>query len=266
MMRNPSVAGQFYSGTRASLQREVERYIVKDAHKVEAIGVVSPHAGYIYSGPVAGATLSNVELKGTCIIMGPNHTGEGRPFSIMTEGVWRLPLGDCEIDAELAKSILANSDNLKEDEFAHRHEHSVEVQIPFLQVLAVSLKIVPIVLADAKVEIYKNIGRAIAKSIKEVHRATIIASSDFTHYESREIAGQKDKKAIDAILNLDVDGLMEAVIKYDISMCGYAPVSVMLAAAKELGARNAKLIKYQTSGEVTGDYDEVVGYAGIIVY
>ncbi len=266
MIRTPAVAGQFYPAMKPALQAEVERYLVKVSEKVKAIGVMSPHAGYVYSGPVAGATLSSVELKDTCIIMGPNHTGEGEPFSIMTEGVWRLPLGDCEIDNELARAILEDSKHLKEDTFAHRHEHSVEVQIPFLQVLKKKIKIVPIVLADAGAEVYKSIGKSVAKAVKEKHLATIIASSDLTHYEPQEIAVRKDKKVIDAVLDLDIDGLMDAIAKYNISMCGYAPVCVMLTASKELGAKKAKLIKYQTSGDVSGDYNAVVGYGGVIVY
>lgn len=266
MIRHPAVAGQFYPGTKPALQKEVERYLSKGTDKIRAIGVISPHAGYTYSGSVAGATLSTVEFEDTCIIMGPNHTGEGKSFSIMTEGTWRTPLGDCEIDSELAKSILGNSEYLQEDEKAHRYEHSVEVQIPFLQILKGGFKIVPMVLSHAKVEVYKKIGRSIARSLKEKHMATIIASSDMTHYEPQDIAKEKDEKAIDAILNLDEENLMTIIGNYGISMCGYAPSCVMLAASKELGAKNAKLIKYQTSGDVTGDYDAVVGYAGVVVY
>lgn len=266
MIRHPAVAGQFYSGTKAALQKEVEKYLMDVPDKIKAIGVVSPHAGYMYSGPVAGATLSSVKFEDTCIIMGPNHTGDGRPFSIMTEGTWKLPLGDCQINSEIAKSILDSCDYLKEDERAHIYEHSVEVQIPFLQVLKGQFKIVPIVLSHAKVEVYRKIGEDIANAITGRYRATIIASSDMTHYEPQDIASQKDKKAIDEILTLDEDRLIAVVNQYDISMCGYAPVCVMLAASKKLGAKKAKLIKYQTSGDVTGDYDSVVGYAGIVVY
>lgn len=265
MIRLPAVAGQFYSGTKIALQKEVERYLSKGADKIRAIGAVSPHAGYMYSGPVAGATLSAIEFEDTCVIMGPNHTGEGSPFSIMTEGTWKTPLGDCEIDSGLAKTILGNSKYLQEDDRAHRYEHSVEVQVPFLQVLKSAVKIVPIILSDAKTEVYKEIGRSIAKSLKE-KQATIIASSDMTHYEPQDIAKEKDGKAIEAILNLDEDSLMAVIRKYGISMCGYAPSCVMLAASKELGAKKAKLIKYQTSGDITGEYDAVVGYAGIVVY
>lgn len=266
MVRNPAAAGYFYPGTKAALQKDVERYLLKTPDKIRAIGVMSPHAGYPYSGAVAGAVLSSVELKDTCIIMGPNHTGDGKPFSIMTGGTWKMPLGDCEIDAGLAKSILGDSDYLEEDSLAHSREHSVEVQIPFLQVLKGRVKIVPIVLSDAGVEVYRSIGKSIAKALKGECAATIIASSDLTHYEPQDAAVRKDKKAMDAVLNLDEAALLEAIREYDISMCGYAPTCVMLAAAKELGATKAKMIKYSTSGEATGDYSAVVGYGGIVVY
>jgi MEMO1 family protein len=266
MVRDPAAAGSFYPGTKAALQKDVSKYLLKVSGKINAVGIMAPHAGYLYSGPVAAAALSCVELKDTCIIMGPNHTGEGKPFSIMTRGVWRLPSGDCEIDSVLAKSILDNSDHLEEDEAAHRREHSVEVQIPFLQALNSKIRIVPMVIADSGLEVYRSIGKSVAKSLKERYAATIIASSDLTHYEPYDAAVRKDKKAMDAVLNLDEAGLLKVIREYDISMCGYAPVCVMLAAAKELGATKAKMIKYSTSGETTGDYAAVVGYGGIVVY
>lgn len=266
MIRNPSAAGYFYPATKAALQKEVGRYLSKVSDKIKAIGVLSPHAGYPYSGQVAGAVLSCVELKDTCVIIGPNHTGEGRPFSIMTEGIWKMPMGDCRIDADLAKSILGNSDDLEEDDAAQAREHSVEVQIPFLQALKGAIRIVPIVVADAGLEICRRIGKSIAVSLKEKYAATIIASSDLTHYEPHDIAVRKDKKAMDAVLNLDEEGLMKAVHEHGISMCGCAPACIMLSAAKELGAKKAKMVKYMTSGESTGDYAAVVGYGGIAVY
>lgn len=266
MLRYPAVAGQFYPATKAALEREIGKYISKDAAKTDAFGAVSPHAGYVYSGPVAGATLSHIEFKDRCIIIGPNHTGRGRPFSIMTEGVWKLPSGECRIDTELAKAILNSSGHLEEDTGAHMQEHSVEVQIPFIQALKGDFKFVPLVLTDADIEVYRQIGEGLAEALNQTHPSTIIASSDFTHYEPRDIAARKDKKAIEAILNLDEEALMYAVAKYDISMCGYAPICVMLAAVKRLGAKQTKLIKYQTSGEITGDYASVVGYAGILIY
>lgn len=267
MVRLPAVAGQFYPGTKEGLRKEVNKYIIRDAEKIKAFGVMSPHAGYIYSGAVAGATLSSVELADTCVVMGPNHTGRGKPFSIMTEGIWKMPSGDCMINEKLAKAILSASDHLEEDDGAQRYEHSVEVQVPFLQALKEGVEIVPLVLADAGLDVYREIGKAIAGAIKESGRAaTVIASSDMTHYEPQEIAKEKDKKALEAILTLDEEALIGAITKYGISMCGYAPVCVMLAAAKGLGAKKAKLVKYQTSGDRTGDFNAVVGYGGVVVY
>ncbi|MFA5165510.1 MAG: AmmeMemoRadiSam system protein B [Candidatus Omnitrophota bacterium] len=269
MIREPAVSGQFYPGTRQALLKEVAKYIHTGAAvNPEAIGIVSPHAGYMYSGPVAGAVLSSAALKETCIIIGPNHTGLGKPFSIMTEGTWRLPSGDAQIDARLAKAILSGSSYLVEDRDAHRSEHSVEVQIPFLQALKPGVMIVPIVLAEADLQAYRSIGREMAAAIKSAKPggATIIASSDMTHYEPRESAKAKDGIAIKAMLDLDEKALAGAVGKHGISMCGYVPACVMIAAAKELGAKGAKLVKYATSGDASGDYGSVVGYAGLIVY
>ncbi|MFA5336139.1 MAG: AmmeMemoRadiSam system protein B [Candidatus Omnitrophota bacterium] len=266
MIRDPAVSGQFYPGTRQALQRELAKYLPNDKPSIDAIGLVSPHAGYAYSGAVAGAVLSCAKLKDTCVIIGPNHTGKGRPFSIMTEGTWRMPSGDCEIDSRLAKAILSGSSYLEEDAAAQRSEHSVEVQIPFLQALKPGVKIVPLVFSEADLRAYRSIGTHIAAAIKAAGPATIIASSDMTHYEPHETAKRKDGKAIEAMLKLDEGALIRAVEELDISMCGYVPVCVMLAAAKELGAKNAKLVKYRTSGDVSGDLSAVVGYAGVAVY
>tara|TARA_B100000315_G_scaffold50661_1_gene45186 strand:- start:2753 stop:3985 length:1233 start_codon:yes stop_codon:yes gene_type:complete len=232
----------------------------------EVIGLVSPHAGYIYSGSVAGAVISRIKFKDTFIIIGPNHTGNGKPLSIMTEGTWKTPLGDVEIDAELGKKILATSCYLEEDYRAHQFEHSIEVQLPFLQYFQPDIKLVPIVLSYLSGAVYKEIGKELAKTIKELNRAVvIIASSDMTHYESQESARLKDTQAIEAIMALNEDELLRRVRDMDISMCGFAPTVSLLAAAKELGASNAELVKYQTSGDTTGDYSSVVGYAGIVV-
>ncbi len=266
MIREPVVAGQFYPGSPSSLESQLGKLIDKKAQKEDVIGAVSPHAGYMYSGAVAGATLSKIQVKDTFIIMGPNHTGYGKPFSIMTEGAWRTPLGEVKIDSKLGKQILAQSQNLEEDQLAHLYEHSVEVQVPFLQYFKNDFKIVPIVLSHAPRAVYKEIGKAIAKAIKESQaEAVIIASSDMTHYEPQETAKRKDDQAINAILELNEDELLNRVEKLNISMCGYAPAATLIAAARELGAKRAELVKYQTSGDVTGDYSGVVGYAGILL-
>jgi AmmeMemoRadiSam system protein B len=184
----------------------------------------------------------------------------------MTKGTWKTPLGETEINSELGKRILVSSSYLEEDYLAHQFEHSLEVQVPFLQYFKPDVRIVPIVLAHASGAIYKKIGRELASAIKESKKGIIIlASSDMTHYEPHEIARRKDSQAIEAIVDLDEDELLRRVDKFDISMCGYAPVVSLISAAKELGAKKAELIKYQTSGDTSGDYGSVVGYAGIIV-
>ena len=266
MVRNPVVAGQFYPGTASQLKAMIEEMVDKKAKKKEVIGLISPHAGYIFSGPVAGAVISRIKFKDTFIIMGPNHTGSGKPLSIMTEGIWKTPLGEVEIDSELGKQILANSEYLQEDNAAHLYEHSIEVQLPFLQYFKPDIKLVPIVLAYASSAFYKEVGKEIAKSVKELNKkVVIIASSDMTHYEPQESAQRKDTQAIEAILELNEDELLKRIDELNISMCGYAPAVSLIVAAKELGASGAELVKYQTSGDIMGDYSSVVGYAGIII-
>jgi len=266
VVREPVVAGQFYPGSPGMLEAQIAGFVNVAAPKEDVVGLVSPHAGYMYSGPVAGAAISRVRFKDTFVIIGPNHTGMGQRYSIMTEGTWRTPLGDAEVDSELASRILAGSSRLKEDEMAHLQEHSIEVQIPFLQYFKRDVRIVPIVLAAAHPAAYKEIGHAIAAAIRDLDReAVIMASSDMTHYESQESANRKDRQAIDAMLALDEDELLKRVGELHITMCGYAPAVSLLSACKELGATRAELVMYQTSGDVIGDYRSVVGYAGIIL-
>ncbi|HEY82383.1 MAG TPA: AmmeMemoRadiSam system protein B [Dehalococcoidia bacterium] len=266
MVRSPVVAGQFYPGSASQLRQMLATLLDEEAEKQEALGAVSPHAGYVYSGAVAGAVISRIKFKDTFIIMGPNHTGMGKPLSIMTRGRWQTPLGEVEIDSELAEQILATSRHLQEDAAAHQYEHSIEVQLPFLQYFRPEVRIVPITLAHASAAIYKEVGEDIARAVGELKReVVIIASSDMTHYEPQESARSKDSQAIEAILHLDEDELLKRVEESNISMCGYAPTAVLICAAKKLGAKAAELISYQTSGDTTGDYTSVVGYAGIII-
>ncbi len=261
MIRKPVVAGQFYPASAAALKAMIEGMV-----KEEAIGLVSPHAGYIYSGPVTAAVISRIKFKDTFIIMGPNHTGSGKPLSIMTEGFWKTPLGKVEIDSELGKKILTTSKHLEEDKAAHLYEHSIEVQLPFLQYFKPDFKLVPIVFGPASGTVYKEIGQEIAKAVKKLGReVVIIASSDMTHYEPQKSAQAKDSQAIEAILNLNEDELLKRVSQLGITMCGYAPAVSLIVAAKELGATGTELVRYQTSGDTTGDYSSVVGYAGIII-
>lgn len=268
MIRRPVVAGQFYPASKKTLENEVNGFLSAVLAKEDAIGVVSPHAGYMYSGPVAGKVLGSIKPKETYIIMGPNHTGTGAPFSLDTSNAWQTPLGDVAIEDKLAKAILSRSKYIEEDSGAHAGEHSIEVQLPFLMVLNKDFKFVPIVISYADIETYKAIGLEIAGAVKGLKlegRVAIIASSDMTHYESRAEAKKKDDLAIEAILRLDEDELDRRVRASGISMCGYAPACIMLAAAKALGAKSAKLIDYKTSGDASGDYSSVVGYAGIVV-
>ncbi|MDZ4231117.1 MAG: AmmeMemoRadiSam system protein B, partial [Dehalococcoidales bacterium] len=215
------------------------------AVKEEVIGALSPHAGYVYSGPVTGAVISRIKFKDTFIIIGPSHTGKGKPFSIMTEGAWKTPLGDVEIDSDLGKQILASSRYLNEDHLAHQYEHSIEVQLPFLQYYRPDIKFVPIILSYAGGTVYQEIGREIARAVKESGKeVVIIASSDMTHYESQKSARRKDTAAIEAMLDLNEDELLKRVQELDISMCGYAPAVSLISAVKELGAGRAELVRY----------------------
>jgi AmmeMemoRadiSam system protein B/AmmeMemoRadiSam system protein A len=266
MIRVPVVSGTFYPASLSQLKARIEGMVDEKAVKEEIIGLISPHAGYIYSGPVAGAVISRIKFKDTFIILGPNHTGIGKPCSIMTEGIWKTPLGEVEIDSELGKQILATSSYLQEDYAAHEFEHSIEVQLPFLQYFKPDIKLVPIILAYSNGAIYKEIGREIAKAVKDLNReVVIIASSDMTHYEPQESAQRKDTQAIEAILDLNEDELLKRVDELNITMCGYAPTVSLISAARELVATGAELVKYQTSGDTTGDYSNVVGYAGIVI-
>ena len=267
-IRKPAVSGQFYPGSAQRLKENIERLIDKDVKAAQAIGCMLPHAGYMYSGGVAGKTVSSVVVKDNVILIGPNHTGYGALFSIMTEGVWQTPLDNSEINSDLAKAILSESKFLSEDNLAHIGEHSLEVELPFLQYFNPKVKIVPIVASEDEISTYREIGSSLAQAIKrcKLERNTlIVASSDMTHYEDQKQAEKKDKVAIEAILQLDEGSLVNKIKGLHISMCGYIPTAIMLVAAKQLGAKEARLIAYQTSADVTGDYGAVVGYAGIIV-
>lgn len=273
MIRQPAVAGHFYQGSRDSLKRQVEAFIITGAEKVKALGALSPHAGLKYSGSVAGAVYSSIALPDTVVLIGPNHTGLGAPVALMATGQWETPLGIVDIDERLAKSILSVSARIHEDSLAHVQEHSLEVQLPFIQYLKDTFTIVPIQMLDTRLETCKEVGRAIAEAIRERSQKSelsrrdvlIVASSDMSHYVSADTAKEKDHKAIRKIIELDPDGLYYTVKEHGISMCGYGPAVAMLVACKALGATTAELIKYTNSGEVSGDFDQVVGYAGVVV-
>ncbi|WP_425277007.1 AmmeMemoRadiSam system protein B [Pyrolobus fumarii] len=282
MVRRPAVAGMFYEADPEALRSQIEWCFTHTLGPGKlpprgggserlSVGFVSPHAGYMYSGPVAAHVYYQLALEkkpDTVVIVGPNHTGLGTLVSVMVEGVWETPLGRVEIDSELAKLIVKYSDLADIDDKAHLFEHSVEVQVPFLQyIYGDEFRIVPIVMWDQTPRAARDLGEAVAKAAAELGRDVIyIASSDFTHYEPHEVAAKKDRLAIDKILALDPEGLHEVIQRYDISMCGPGPVMSMLYYARARGASNAQLLKYATSGDVTGDRSSVVGYAAIRVY
>jgi len=268
-IRKPAVAGKFYPSDAANLKKQIKGFIDISAVKQDVIGCMLPHAGYIYSGKVAAQTVSNVNIKDRIILLGPNHTGYGAELSIVTKGFWQTPLGQIKIDEELAEQVLKQNPYLQEDNLAHLYEHSLEVELPILQYFRSDFKITPIVILSDEIKKLKKTGESIAQCIINMNikgSVMIIASSDMTHYESKEDAERKDKIAIQSILELNEDQLMENIKKFNITMCGRAPVIVMITAAKILGAKTAKLIKYQTSADVSGDTYSVVGYAGMIVY
>ncbi len=267
-IRQPVVAGQFYPASAQDIKEQIDSFIDTQEPKVDAIACMLPHAGYIYSGKVAAQTLSKINIKDKVILFGPNHTGNGANFSLMAEGTWQTPLGDVKIDSRLAKKILESSKYLEDDFLAHSGEHSLEVELPILQYFKQDFEIVPIAFMSDDLAALKKIGEEIAAVVKEMglkDKVLLLASSDMTHYESQEDAVTKDKKAISAILELSADKLMAEVRRFNISMCGASPVAAMLSAAKSLGAKSAKLINYQTSGDVTGDKSSVVGYVGIVI-
>lgn len=268
IIRKPAVSGQFYPGSAQKLKQDIEKFIDKGASRQEGIGCILPHAGYNYSGQVAGKTVSRLIIKDNVVLLGPNHTGLGAQFSIMTEGYWQTPLGEVNINSSLAKGILNKSKNLSDDMGAHLYEHSLEVELPFLQYFNSAVKIVPMVVTEGEISTYKEIAGSIAEAIQDFNlkdSTLIIASSDMTHHEPKRLAEKKDKEAIEAILELNEDKLIDKINRLNISMCGYVPTAIMLIAAKLLGAKQAELISYQTSGDITGDYSSVVGYAGIII-
>jgi AmmeMemoRadiSam system protein B len=266
MIRQPAVANRFYPGDPEELGRMVQSFFPSDsAEKKKALGVVSPHAGYVYSGSMAGRTIGSVEVPRTVIILGPNHTGRGARAAVSTSD-WRMPGGVVPCAKNIAKKLIETSPLLTEDESAHKSEHSLEVQVPFLQELQPDLKIVAISLSSLSYEDCVEIGRALARVIDQSSEdILIVASTDMSHYESRASASVKDKKALDKVLTLDAEGLYHTVLQERISMCGFIPVAVMLETALKLGATNAELVGYTDSGAVSGDTDQVVGYAGVVI-
>jgi MEMO1 family protein len=266
MIRPPAVAGRFYPSDPQELTRQIQEYSSGATEKTHALGCVVPHAGNVYSGRVAGAVYAAMEIPAQLILLGPRHFPQGQPMAILSEGSFETPLGQAQIDSVLAAELARACPLLREDEVAHGREHSLEVQLPFLQTLAANFRFVPVVMATDRYGAMEELGRAVAQVVKAQREPVlVIASSDMNHYESEAITRAKDERAIARILALDPRGLYDAVRSEGITMCGYAATVAMLVAVRELGATGATLVRHATSGEVTGDLNEVVGYAGIVI-
>jgi len=270
ILRHPAVAGRFYPGDRDDLRAEARGYLTQPspANQVplRALGCIAPHAGYMYSGHVAGAVFARVEVPKRCIVLCPNHTGIGSALAVTSEGAWETPLGAVPIDTELAAALKERFPALNEDSAAHRAEHAAEVELPFLLLRQPELTFVPIALGTRQFEVLEQLGKALADVISaQRDPILIVASSDMNHYESDALTRVKDHWAIERILTMDPRGLFDVVTQQDISMCGFGPAVAMLTAARQLGARSAELVKYATSGDISGDRERVVGYAGVVV-
>ena len=276
-VRRPCQAGAFYAGTAESLKKQIEDCFLhelgpgKIAEVAKAgprhmVGLVCPHAGYMYSGPVAAHAYYRLAIDGkpdVVVLLGPNHTGYGSALAVMNEGFWTTPLGDVEVDGESANRIVQESHIVDVDDSAHSFEHSIEVQLPFLQYLYGSqFKIVPICFLMQDLTSAREVGQAVAKVLAGKN-ALIIASSDMTHYEPHQRAEKKDRLALKALEEMDEAKFYSTIEAHNMSVCGYGPIATLIAAAKILGAKEAKLLCYKTSGDVTGDYSSVVGYAAV---
>lgn len=269
-LRHPAVAGRFYPRSPEQLRLEALEYLSQASaaqqEPLRAIGCIAPHAGYMYSGHVAGAVFGMIQIPKRCLVLCPNHTGMGVPLAMQSEGAWETPLGDVPIDVKLAEALRQRFPLLQDDLAAQRAEHAAEVELPFLQLRQRELQFVPITLGTRDFDILEQLGLGIADVVAGLgEEILMVASSDMNHYESDTVTRVKDHRALERILTLDARGLYEVVIEQDVSMCGFGPAVVMLTAARQLGAKSAELVKYATSGDISGDREMVVGYAGVVV-
>ena len=267
MVRAPAVAGRFYPGEPDILKTLVADLLVTHAtaEPQSAIAVLVPHAGYVYSGGVAAAVYSAVRIPARVILLGPNHTGLGPPLSLWDRGIWEFPGGEVRVDEEFGHLLRKSCPELVPDPLAHRYEHCLEVQIPFLEARVEHLRVTPVVLGTSRLETLHQLGHAIAEVVRQAGEAALVViSSDMTHYEPAEVAARKDHLAVEAMEAMDAEGLHQVVVREEISMCGFAPAVAGLAAAREMGARSGRLVRYAHSGVVSGDNTSVVGYAGMV--
>jgi len=256
----------FYEGSPERLRDDVRSYWVPEAEAEPALGALVPHAGYVYSGPVAGAVYSRLTIPPVALILCPNHTGRGAPAALDPSDAWRTPLGDVPVDRRLSERLLALAPSVEEDAEAHAGEHSLEVQLPFLQCRRADVRIVPVCLGAHDLDMCREIGQAVARiCAEEEEPPLVLASSDMNHYESRAVGRAKDDRALARIESLDPEGLFATVLAEGISMCGFLPATALLFAARSAGARAATIVARRDSGDETGDASSVVGYAGVIV-
>lgn len=266
MIRQPAVAGQFYTGDGAKLRTELAALVTPVTPQQKVVGIIAPHAGYIYSGAVAGAIYGRIAIPPTVVILGPNHHGIGARTALYPDGEWLTPLGSAAINGRLAALVARHAPQVEEDATAHHYEHSLEVQLPFLQFVRPDVSIVPLCLGFGDFASCRSLGEGLARAIREYGEETlIVASSDMTHYESAAAAREKDDQAIREVLALNPEGLVRTCREKGVTMCGVIPAAVMLVAARELGATGAELVRYATSGDVTGDNRQVVAYAALTV-
>jgi AmmeMemoRadiSam system protein B len=268
MLRLPAVSGRFYPSNPAELTALVRQYTASDqtTTPLRAKACLVPHAGYVYSGHVAGAVYARLEIQNRILILGVRHSPHGANAAILSSGAWRTPLGEALIDEPLAQALRAACPLLREDSVAHSSEHSLEVQIPFLQTLQPDFTFVPVALGAVRFEdlvtVGEAIGRVLAASSDEI---LLLTTSDLNHYENDATTRVKDRKAIDQILALDARGLYDTCRHEAISMCGLGPTVAMLTALQSLGTTRPELVRYATSGDVSGDLRTVVGYAGMLL-
>lgn len=266
MLRLPAVAGRFYPSDPKELTGLVRKYSQPDSQHppMHVKACLVPHAGYMYSGHVAGAVFARVELPKKIIVLGVRHYPRGEPAAILSNGAWRTPLGDAPIDEALASALRRECPLLREDSVAHSTEHSLEVQVPFLQVLAPGFSFVPVALGTVQFESLVSVGEGIARVLgKSKESVLLLTTSDLNHYEDDATTRLKDRRAIERLLALDARSLYDTCRNEEISMCGLGPAVAMLTALNALGARKAELVKYATSADISGDRSQVVGYAGM---
>lgn len=269
MIRKPVVAGRFYSGEARELEAEARRLmsLQQPARRRSAIAVVCPHAGYLYSGVVAGEVLGAVEVPPSVVLLGPDHFGVAQDFSVFDEGAWETPMGRVEVDAVVARAVLEVSPLFSADCDGHRQDHCLEVMLPFLQTQSPPPRITPILVGTLDETELHEAGEALGSALEKFSpRPLLLASSDLNHYEPLEISEQKDRRAIQAMLKLDEVLLMRECRRHHITMCGIGAAYLTLVAAKRLGASRAELIDYRTSADAGADEDSVVGYAGIVFW